>query len=180
MIQLNYAIFMAVWRRWFGGGFDRLGDNRFLQHLIGGGVACFVLWYNGYHWIQVVLAALVLQGLFWARSHGCCFDYGHGKVDESRYNQLWYWKYLKKMMPKSLWYTFYGDFFLMLIRYSLPAFVLAIILVSPLCLMMGICVASVYALCWIGYDFGWTKRPTEIAEYLAGFMAALLLGAALI
>lgn len=34
---------------------------------------------------------------------------------------------------------------------------------------------SVYALCWIAHDFGWTKNPTEIAEYLAGFITGLLL-----
>ncbi len=175
IIMILYALFESIWRRWFGGGFDKLGDNRFFQHMMGFIATGLALWFGEYHWIQVVLSALVLQGLFWARSHGCCFDFGHGTPDEDRYNQLWYWKYIRQIIPQNMWYGFAADFCLMFVRYSLPAIVLAIILMSPSCLLLGVCLVFVYTLCWIGYDFGLTKRPTELAEYGAGLTTGMLL-----
>ena len=82
-MSLIYALFCGCWRRWFGGGFDRLPNNRFLQHIIGFTGACVALWFCGYNWIQIVLAGLVLQGLFWAPGHGAAFDLSRGgKPDE--------------------------------------------------------------------------------------------------
>ena len=176
MIQIVYALFMAVWRRWFGGGFQKLGDNRFLQHIIGFTGASLILWYNGYHWAQVIMAAAVLQGLFWARSHGCCFDYGHGQPpDVSRYEQLWYWKYVKKIIPESEWYSFSGDYILMTVRYTLPAILIALVLLNPTFSVAGVVLSGVYAFTWKLYDWGLIEAPTDKAEYLAGFMTGLLL-----
>lgn len=170
-----YAIFLSLWRRWFGGGLDFLIDNRFIQHLIGF-LACFsILWVEDYHIMQCVVCAGIFQGLFWAKSHGACYDFGHNEPYEERYNQLWYWKYLKKFIPESMRYTFSGDFLLMFVRYTLPALLMGLVLLNPLCCVIGVAVACSYALCWIMYDFGWVKNPTEIAEYMAGFYVGLLL-----
>ena len=175
MIQILYACLLGVWRRWFGGGFDKLPDNRFLQHVIGFLACSFALWLCGYGYLQIIACAGVLQGLFWARSHGCCFDFGHGTVDVSRYDQLWYWKYVKRIIPEKMWYGYQCDFILMTIRYTIPAILMSVILFSPILSLAGLCVGVSYALCWAFYDFGLTKRPTEIAEYLSGFFTGIFL-----
>lgn len=175
MIQILYGCLLGVWRRWFGGGFDKFCDNRFLQHCVGFMLAFVFLPTTGCNMYQAIIGALILQGLFWARSHGCCFDLGHGTVDESRYNQLWYWKYVKKFIPESMWYSKSCDFILLTIRYTLPAILLSLVLLSPQLLVAGFVVAGTYSFMWNMYDFGVTKNPTEISEYLSGFFIGLLL-----
>ena len=176
MISLVYSIILSCWRRWFGGGFPKLPDNRFLQHLIGFLMAFCSLYFTGHHWIQCILAGLCLQGLYWARSHGCCFDFGHGQPpDVSRYEQLWYWKYIKKIIPEKEWYSFTGDYILMVARYTLPSILIAIILLSIPFIFSGIVVGSVYALMWYYKDWNIVDKPTELAEYIIGFTTGLLL-----
>lgn len=176
MISFLYGTFLGCWRRWFGGGLDFLGDNRALQHIVGFVVACTIFWYNGYNCLQVLLASSILQGLFWAKSHGACYDFGHGSVDVKRYEDLWYWKYLKVIIPERLYYTYSCDFILMLIRYTIPAILLACVLVNSSLLLLGLCVSCVYAVCWSLYDLEIVKHPTELAEFLAGFYVGILLG----
>lgn len=181
MINLLYATFLGFWRRWFGGLFDeskyaKILNNRFLQHVVGF-AACFSLFFfQGTHWLQSIIIASILQGLYWARSHGCCFDYGHGQPpDIKRYEQLWYWKYVKKIIPESEWYTFTGDYILMTVRYTIPSILLAIASWSYPVLFAGIVLSSVYALMWKLYDWKYTTHPTAIAEVISGFTTGLLL-----
>lgn len=172
-----YGIFEGFWRRWFGGGWkNKLPTNRFLQHAIGFLVGSLVLIVNGYGYIQTVLAMLVFQGLYWARAHGEFFDYGHSNPpDITRYDKEWWWKYIKKIMPESLWYTFTCDFICMVVRYTLPAILISIILLSFAPLMMGIMVGCVYALMWCFHDWYGFKTPTATAELIVGFFSGLLL-----
>lgn len=170
-----YALFLSMWRRWFGGGLNFLPDNRFLQHVIGFLAAAFALWWSEYDVIQSILGALILQGLYWARSHGCCFDYGHGIVDVKRYDQLWYWKYVKKIIPLSEWYTFTGDYILMTVRYTIPAILMSIVLLEPTVATAGVVLSGVYALMWKLFDWDLIKSPTEKAEFIVGFTTGLFL-----
>lgn len=170
------AIFEAIWRRCFGcsGWHIKILEIRAVQHVIGflGIFAClstkYTLW-------QALIAAGLMQGIFWARSHGCCYDFGHGEPDTKRYEQLWYWKYLKKYIPEKQWYGFNCDYYLMNVRYTLPSLFVGAVLFSIPALFMGFALAGMYALCWIACDFGWTKSPTSMAEYLGGFITGLLL-----
>lgn len=176
MINMIYILFLGCWRRWFGGGFDALGDNRFLQHVIGFLCCASVLYLNHYLPFQSLCVALCLQGLFWARSHGCCFDLGRQiPSDESRYEQLWYWKYLKKYIPNVALYGFGCDYIVMLIRYTGPAVLISLILMKPSFAFAGIVLTNIYAVCWYLYDWGYIKKPTEWAEILVGFSTAILL-----
>lgn len=177
VIGLLYAVYEGFWRRWFGGLFDdkTVLGNRFLQHIFGF-LGCFgILYYNGLNVWLCLLSALVLQGLYWARSHGCCFDFGHGKVDIKRYEQLWYWKYVKKIIPENELYGFWCDYILMTVRYTLPSILFAISSLQPSCIFMGMVLSTIYAFCWKAYDFGYTKHPTSIAEIIAGFSTGLML-----
>ena len=179
LLQLGYALFLAFWRRMFGGLFHKAPviSWRVLHHIIGGLALGGYLYLSGYHWLQIILAPIVFQGLFWSRSHECCFDFGHReKTDIEEYNKLWYWKKLQKYIPQKWLYTFNADFFLMNVRYTLPSIIMALILLNPTFLFAGCLLTSIYALCWIAYDFGWIKQnPTEQAEIIAGFGVGLII-----
>lgn len=177
MVNFIYALFLGVWRRCFGcSGWDLpIIKHRVVQHIIGF-VACFgVLCFNEKTLIQCLFASILLQGLFWARSHGCCFDFGHGVVDVKRYEQLWYWKYLKKQIPENMLYTYSCDFILMNLRYTLPAVLIGLVLGNALFLFAGLITTGIYALMWCCYDVWWTKKPTEWAEFLSGIVVGFLL-----
>ena len=178
MITFIFGIFEGLWRRWFGGYFNgvKILENRFLQHVVGF-TACFSLFFfQGTNWFQAILTATVLQALYWARSHGCCFDFGHDKnPDLKRYDQLWYWKYVKKIIPEDEWYTFTGDYILMAVRYTIPSILLMITTWSFPILFAGIVLSTLYALMWKFYDWGYTKAPTATAELITGFTTGILL-----
>ena len=80
-----------------------------------------------------------------------------------------------KYIPVKQWCGFVCDYFLMMVRYSVPAIIVGCLLLSVPAMFMGFCLSGMYALCCICYDFGQTKRPTEIADYLGGFITGLLL-----
>lgn len=177
MLAVLYGVFLGLWRRVFGGAAENMPilKTRAVQHTIGFVGACIALWCYGYHWIQIIACAAVLQGLFWARSHGCCFTYGHGVEPEERYEQLWYWKYYKKYVPESMLYGYQCDFVLMNIRYTLPAVIMGLILLNIPLMFAGLVLSGVYALMWACYDLGWTSTPTKIAEALSGFLIGVLM-----
>ena len=176
IIGLCYSIFCGVWRRAFGCSCWNIPllRNRLVLHLIGFIAAFGICLYNGYHWIQCLLFGSALQGLYWARSHGCCFDFGHGQPpDVKRYEQLWYWKYVKKIIPESQWYGFSGDYILMTVRYTLPAMLCALCLLCVPLNFMGLTLSCIYAFMWIMYDWWGFQKPTEYAELVAGFTTGL-------
>lgn len=177
MIQLLYACFLSGWRRCFGSdGWDLpIIKHRVIQHIIGA-LACFgVCLYNDYHWIQAILCSAVLQGLYWAKGHGMCFDYGKGEVDLNRYEKMLSWRLIRKYIPEKYWYEYASDFILMNARYTLPAILMAVVLLKPQIAFLGLIVSGVYAFFWALYDVGLTKRPTEWAEWIAGFITGFLL-----
>lgn len=179
MIYYNilYPIFLSIWRRCFGcSGWDiPILKNRFFQHVLGFIGLFGLLYLNEISIVQNILACLVFQGLFWARSHGCCFDYGHGVVDLKRYDQLWYWKYVKKVIPQNEWYSFTGDYILMTVRYTLPAILISMIIINPYISFIGVVLSSTYAICWKLYDWKYVNNPTVIAEWLSGLFVGLML-----
>ena len=181
IIGFLYSIYEGFWRRWFGGLFghtkyEKILNNRFIQHIFGFLGFFGILFYNGLNIWLSILSGLVFQGLYWARSHGCCFDFGHGQPpDIKRYDQLWYWKYVKKIIPESELYGFWCDYILMTVRYTLPAMLFAITSLQPSCMFMGIVLSTIYAFCWKAYDFGYTKSPTATAEVIVGFTTGLMI-----
>jgi hypothetical protein len=176
MITFLYSIFLGAWRRWFGGGLNKLPDNRLLQHAVGFAVACVVLCLSGHGFAQAVICSGVLQGLYWAKAHGMCFDYGHGEVDLERYEKMLSWRLIRKYIPEKYWYGYASDFLLMATRYTLPAILMAIILLEPHVALLGLIVSGVYAFFWALYDVGIIKNPTEWAEWIVGALTGLFIG----
>lgn len=175
-----YSLLLAVWRRIFGGAAENIKflNNRFVQHVLGFTLCLLFLLYSDYGIYRSLIAALIFQGLFWARGHGEFFDYGHSpKPDVSRYESVWWWKYVKKYIPEKMLYSYACDFICMNVRYTLPAFLLSVVLLSIPTAFMGLALCGTYALLWAYHDLGLTNTPTKIAEILSGFLVGMLLGA---
>lgn len=171
-MSILFGIFEGIWRRFFGSDII----PRAILHIVNILITGFVLWYIHKTWWQIVPATLIFEFLYWARAHGEFFDYGHSQPpDVKRYEQFWWWKYVKKILPEDEWYSFECDYICMTIRYTLPAILVSAILLNWLFLFAGLGVATGYAICWKLCDKGKTNRPTEIGEFIAGFVSGLLL-----
>lgn len=167
-----FAFFESIWRRCFGCG----NFNRFILHIINIVSTSFFLWYLDISWIRIAFVVPIYEFLYWSRAHGEFFDFGHSNPPNvSRYEQFWWWKYVKKIIPQSEWYDFCCDFICMSIRYTLPALLASIGLLSIPFAFSGILLSCGYALMWKFYDWGYIKNPTEYAEFIAGFVSGLFL-----
>lgn len=177
MLSLLFVLFESAWRRCFGSnGWDiPVLKIRAIQHIIGFIITSLALWICDYNWFQIVACSSVLQFLYWAKGHGMCFDYGHGEVDLNRYERMLSWRLIRKYIPEKYWYEYSADFILMTTRYTLPAVLMSVILLKPHLCLLGVIVAGVYAFFWALYDVGLTKKPTEISEWIAGFITGFLL-----
>ncbi len=177
MLSLLFGLFESAFRRCFGS--DGWGlpvlKIRAIQHIIGFLGASIALWVYGYHWIQIIACAGVLQGLYWAKAHGCAFDYSHGVQTPERYEKMLSWRLIRKFIPEKYWYEYASDFILMNARYTLPAILMAVVLLKPQIAFLGLIVSGVYAFFWALYDVGLTKRPTELAEWVVGFLTGIFL-----
>jgi len=181
-MTILYAIFLSVWRRWFGGGWkDKLPTNRFLQHLIGGSVAFSVLYLSGYNWWQSLLACVVLQALFWSIGHGAAFDMSRGGYPDEktikRYKEYFWNKWCEFLVPQQYWYGFGYDFLWMMFRYGLPAILISVILLNVWFSFSALTVPMIYAISWSLSDRGKLKRLTAVAlsEFIVGFTTGILL-----
>ena len=182
MIALLTGVFMSFWRRMFGSdGWNKpVIKNRFVQHVIGFVCVVIALIVSDYHWAQASCAALVLQFLFWAPSHGPAFDMSRdGSPDKKmleRYDNYFWNSLCEFLVPKTEWYNFGYDFLWMLFRYGLPSAVVSIILLSPYFAFSGVLTAFVYAICWSLKDIGIIKKsPTAVAEWIVGFIVGFLI-----
>lgn len=180
MISLLFGLFESIFRRCFGS--DGWGlpiiKHRAIQHIIGFTATSFVLWYIGYGWIQIIACAGVLQGLYWARAVGMYQDIGNGGVPDEkmkkRYDEMWYNKFLDKWFKEYKYSDLY-DFIGLTIRYTLPSILIAFILLNFSFVWAGFLVSSTYALMWKLHNYGYLKKPTEISEWVVGFITGFLL-----
>ena len=176
IICLLYAIYECFWRRWKGSGTDGKWYNHKLIKMFLNLILTFcLLMYIGKGWIIATIATLVYQFLYWTRNHGAFFDYGHGDKTDDRYNQWWWIKYIKKIVPEKEWYGYWFDFICMSLRYGLPGILLAFILGSPSLCFMGFVHALAYAFCWKLNEWKHIERPTQKAEYVVGFTCGLFM-----
>lgn len=177
LIGFLYAIYESAWRRWKGKGSDDKWYNHklvkmFLNLFITFGLLCYIK--KG--WLIPLIATLVYQFLYLTRNHGAFMDFGHGPTDDKRYDEWWWIKYVKKIVPEKLWYGYCFDFICMSLRYGLPGILLAFILGSPVVGFMGFIHALVYAFCWKLNDWEIIKYPTSKAEWVVGFTCGLFIG----
>ena len=173
-ISILYAIFLAFWRRWFGGfKFKKnLLNQRFIQHIVNFVVTLPTLYFFSDYYIRFhiikkipncdfwlsLFTTLIVLGLFWARAHGPAFDisrdYPPSEQTIKRYKKEWWNKICEWIVPESNWYTFGYDVLWMRLRYT--CCLLLLLPIKPfMFLIMGLSVPTVYSICWSLYE----KKP---------------------
>ena len=176
MKYLIYGFFEGAWRSCFGcdGWGLPILKYRFVQHIINFLAVFFALKFADYSYIQCILFGVVLQGLMWSRSHGDYFSIFSTAPDEGRIK--WIDWVLKKIYGVGGYYNFKGNFTGMLLRYTAPAILLSIIVLSPYFWICGLLVPVIYTVCWWLYDRGVYKLPAyHVAEAIMGFEVGLFI-----
>lgn len=169
LYTIIFAIIGGFHRRWFGGGFGKLGDITRLFKYIILALIVFSMYYlkdilDWQDWCMYVV--LISFAIHWAVGHGtwyCFWD-----KSNSAEGRL-------PMIDKIVWFcigknesrTFWGNFFGMFVRYTLTAIPVAF-LTSWWFLTAGL----ITAVCYIPAGL---KKDTRIGEYLAGALNFALL-----
>lgn len=208
-----FCLFESFWRRWFGGGFDSkkypILNERYIQHICGALVMflslflfCdfdkmkFLNWLipnfveNHFQFWATIYITIIIEGLYWSRSHGPAFDMSRGgkpgKKMIERYKKEWWNKICEFFVPENQWYGFGYDLLWMGFRYTCP-----LVLLTPIfgwnILMLGVLVTLIYGFCWSFYEKCpkifenkylnklYIEGPTELAEYIVGFVSGYFL-----
>lgn len=163
---LFLILFSAVgagFRRWFGGGFGKLGDiSRFWKYLVLALIVLSMYYVKGLlDWQDWRMYAVIVAFAYhWARSHGDYFYvYDTGK-DEGRIK--WIDWVLRLLYGKDGYYNFKGNCTGLLLRYTSTACLVAFALPNPWFICAGVLTTLSYVVT------GKMERPTEKAEWLAG------------
>lgn len=187
MIAIINGICWALLRRWFGGWLEPYPvlRSRGVQTAV---MICAMLpWFikPGCNLSCLFIAiALVcwLQFVEISSGHGMVFDVSRGgepQDDKSRqrYQGMWGYTYMLKIVPEQYHFGFLFDFSLLLIRYTLPMLPLAFF--SWGYVLIGLSVAPIYAFCWTLFERdawiiqklpSFMRWPTQLAEFMWGFV----------
>lgn len=177
-MQYLFAIWEGFWRRWKGTGSDKHWYNqKWFKTICNLSLTALALYLCGYHWLQILVATVVYQFLFWTQAIGGALDLGRdyppSEETIKRYKKKFWNKWCEFLVPKEAWYGFFYDFLWMFFRYELPAILVAIILQNPFFLLAGLTSAMSYAFAWALSEHKGTNPI--LCEYLSGFFAGLLL-----
>ena len=165
-----FSILGAIWRRWFGGGFGKLGDiTRLFKYIALAGIGAAMYYAAGKFDVKNgrMYAVAVAFAYHWARSHGDYFYvYDTGK-DEGRIK--WIDWLLKVIYGEGNYYNFKGNVTGLFCRYTSTSCIVAFCIPNVYFVFAGLLTAGVYALT------GKMKRPIVIAEFLSGLVNFSLL-----
>lgn len=160
----------ALWRRWFGGGFGKLGDiTRGFKYAVLFMIV-FAMYYckGAFDWSDWRMYAVCISfAIHWAIGHGDYFYVYDTEPDEPRIK--WIDWTLEKIYGKAGYYNFKGNVTGLFLRYTSTAILVAVCVGSYWFCFAGILTAAVYAL------LGKTKKAIAYSEYLAGAVNFVLL-----
>ena len=170
LYTIVFSIIGGFHRRWFGGGFGKLGDiTRLFKYIALAGIGAAMYYAAGKFDVKNgrMYAVIIAFAYHWARSHGDYFYvYDTGK-DEGRIK--WIDWLLKVIYGEGKYYNFKGNVTGLFLRYTSTACLVALCLPCHYFVFAGLLTAGVYALT------GKMKRPIVIAEFLAGLVNFALL-----
>ena len=172
MKHILMSLFEGAWRSCFGcDGWELpILKYRFVQHIINFVVVALFLKCADYTLLQSCLFGVVLQGLFYSRSHGDYFSIFSTAPDEGRIK--WIDWVLRKIYGEGNYYNFKGNFTGMLLRYTAPAILLSIIIHSWWFWLCGPIVPVIYTICWLVCK----KLPAyHVAEAIMGLEVGLFI-----
>lgn len=190
MFGALFILMQICFRRWYG-GWCFIGDKnswyntRTFQTIINCIVLfCFLFFLLGLSWYVTAITLAVVQFLYYAKGHGAMFDLGRCSKPDidmlERYKKQWGYKLVCELFPKEQWYSYWFDFSLLLIRYTLP--LLALVWVKWWIPFAGIIAVSGYALGWHLQDKGskflnnsFCNYATNLGEIFVGFGIGLML-----
>lgn len=153
----------GAWRRWYGGGFGKLGDiTRFWKYIALAAVVLAMYCARGLlDWQNWRMYAVIASfALHWARSHGDYFYiYDTGK-DEGRIR--WIDWCLRKIYGEGNYYNFEGNCTGLLLRYTGTAAIVSLCLPNAWFVVSGVLTTLAYIIT------GKMERAPDKAEWLAG------------
>lgn len=165
-----FSIVGAFWRRWFGGGFGKLGDiTRFFKYLVLVGIVLAMYYTKDIlDWTNWrVYAVLITFAIHWAIGHGDYFYVYDTNPDEPRIK--WIDWSLRKIYGEGNYYNFKGNVTGLFLRYTSTACLVAVFIPNCLFCIVGVLTSFVYACC------GKTKKSIAVSEFLSGFVNFSLL-----
>lgn len=158
----SFLVAGAFWRRWYGGGFGKLGDmSRFWKYLVLVTIVLSMYYIKTeYVYPKNVFLSIVAFACHWARSHGDYFYvYDTGK-DEGRIKWIDY--VLRLLYGKDGYYNFKGNVTGLLLRYTSTACLVALCIPNAWFVLAGPLTVLAYIVT------GKLPKPIVWAEFLSG------------
>ena len=170
LYTIVFSIIGGLHRRWFGGGFGRLGDiTRLFKYIALAGIGAAMYYAAGKFDVKNgrMYAVIIAFAIHWAVGHGDYFYVYDTEADEGRIK--WIDWILKVIYGEGKYYNFKGNVTGLFLRYTSTACLVALCLPCHYFVFAGLLTAGVYALT------GKMKRPIVIAEFLSGLVNFALL-----
>ena len=162
-VLVSFIVAGAFWRRWFGGGFGKLGDiTRGWKYLLLAAIVLAMYYTKGLlDWTDWRMYAVIASFMYhWSRSHGDYFYvYDTGK-DEGRIKWIDY--VLRLLYGKDGYYNFKGNITGLLLRYTSTACIVAVCIPNAWFVLAGPLTVLAYIIT------GKFKKPIVWAEFLSG------------
>ena len=165
-----FSILGAFWRRWFGGGFGKLGDiTRLFKYIALAGIVAAMYYAAGKFDVKNgrMYAVMIAFAIHWALGHTDYFYVYDTEADEGRIK--WIDWILKVIYGEGNYYNFKGNVTGLFCRYTGTACIVAFCIPNVYFIFAGLLTAGVYALT------GKMKNPIVIAEFLSGLVNFALL-----
>ena len=160
---VSFLVAGAFWRRWFGGGFGKLGDiTRGWKYLILAAIVLAMYYTKSLlDWTDWRMYAAIASFMYhWSRSHGDYFYvYDTGK-DEGRIR--WIDWVLRRLYGEDGYYNFKGNVTGLFLRYTSTACIVALCIPNAWFILVGPLTVLAYIIT------GKLKTPIVWAEFLSG------------
>lgn len=165
-ILTGFMAIGALWRRWFGGGFGKLGDiTRFWKYLILAAIVLAMYYIKSLlDWNDWRMYAIIASFMYhWARSHHDWFYVWHTNPDQGCIK--WIDWVLRHIFPENMYYGFWWNVTGLFLRYTSTACIVALCIPNAWFVIAGL----LTTLCYVATGkVGTGKTPVQCAEYLAG------------
>ena len=158
-----FSILGAFWRRWYGGGFGKLGDiTRLFKYIALAGIGAAMYYAAGKFDVKDgrMYAVMIAFAIHWALGHTDYFYVYDTEADEGRIK--WIDWLLKVIYGEGNYYNFKGNVTGLLLRYTSTACIVAVCIPNAWFILAGPLTVLAYIIT------GKLKKPIVWAEFLSG------------
>lgn len=156
--MIKFAIIGALWRRWFGGGFGKLGDITRLFKYIALVLIVFSMYYVKVEYVypKNVYLSIVAFAIHWAVGHGDYFYLLDKEPDEPRIK--WIDWTLRKIYGEGSYYNFKGNCTGLFLRYTSTAVLVSLCIPDIWFVLAGLLTVLAYIVtCKLPYPIVWAE-----------------------